>query len=66
MSGRDTGDGWGRFIVITIDGSKVVEVIAPPSELPKIEAAIRKADDEARHSQISEGALGEFLVPEIQ
>jgi hypothetical protein len=66
LSGRDTGDVLRRFIVITIDGSKVLEVIAPPSELPKIEAAIRKADDGARHSNISEGALGDALVPNIK
>jgi hypothetical protein len=64
--GRDADEAMRRFISIREVGRGVIRIIAPPSELPKIEAAIRKADDEARHSKIWQGSIGDALVPEIQ
>ena len=42
--GRDEDEALRRFTIIRTNGLKVVHITAPPSVLPIVEAAVRKAD----------------------
>jgi len=42
--GRHADEELRRFIAIGTEGDRIVHIVAPPSDLPRIEAAIRQAD----------------------